>query len=132
MSQYTSCTEEVDGHALSEYLKEFDLTKLKLIKIDIEGSEIEALVGLKNLIAKHPAEIVCELNEHCLLLLGHTLDGFWDVVQELSCDLFELKEDAALAPIRAIEELREVYPKNKGQHMDVLLRPRSGTGEPLP
>lgn len=66
-----------DGHRIQRNVETLDrlLTPMKLefvdvIKIDIEGFEFKALLGMKEILKKHQPLLCIELNELCLVDLG--------------------------------------------------------------
>lgn len=50
----------------------YDLGKLDFLKIDVEGHEIEVLMGARETIKRCRPRILCEVNEGTLALQGHS------------------------------------------------------------
>jgi FkbM family methyltransferase len=68
----------------------------KLIKMDIEGSELEALKGAEKLLQKHPPYIVLEFNVGALEQMGASPDAIRDFMRQRGYDLFVLSEHGLL------------------------------------
>lgn len=74
----------------------------KLIKMDIEGSELEALKGAEALLARRPLYIVMEFNESALAAMGASPEDIRKFMRDRGYDLFVLSEHGllpALVPI---------------------------------
>lgn len=68
----------------------------KLIKMDIEGSELEALKGAERLLNQHPPYIVMEFNEPALKAMGATPEDIRKFMRDRGYDLFVLSEHGLL------------------------------------
>ena len=64
-----SATRYVQSVVLDDRLRE--LSRLDLIKLDIEGYELVALRGLERSVARHRPTLVVEFNPRCLERQGH-------------------------------------------------------------
>ena len=64
----------------------------KLIKMDIEGSELEALRGARKLLAKHPNFIIMEFNELALQGMGASVKELRYFMHDFGYELFMLNE----------------------------------------
>ncbi len=60
---------------------EIDWSRLRLIKLDIEGAELAALRGMTKTLARHRPRLICELNRSCLHDGGHTPDELLDLLR---------------------------------------------------
>lgn len=74
-------------------LAEFDFDKIDLIKIDVEGAELQVLKSLQPLIEKFSPKIVCEVN----FGRGYCFEDFQNVVG-IEKELFFLGFDAVVRP----------------------------------
>jgi FkbM family methyltransferase len=94
-------TEDVEAVSLDEYLADYPLERVNLIKIDIEGAEMHALKGMKNTIEKHFPVLMIEINNDVLpdkslvqneimgFLISH---GYSPYVSDLKGDLHPLND----------------------------------------
>ena len=64
----------------------------KLIKMDIEGSELQALRGARNLLALHPNFIIMEFNEGALQAMGASVADIRHFLHDFGYELFILSE----------------------------------------
>ncbi|MEM9265260.1 MAG: FkbM family methyltransferase [Cyanobacteria bacterium P01_F01_bin.13] len=62
----------------------------RLIKIDVEGSEVEVMRGLSQLIDSHLPLIIAEYSPTYLHSLGHSFDDFLAIAKEHSYRLFKV------------------------------------------
>lgn len=74
-------------------LAEFDFDKIDLIKIDVEGAELQVLQCLRPLIEKHSPKIVCEVN----FRRGYSFEDLRNAVG-IEKELFFLGFDAVVSP----------------------------------
>lgn len=79
-----------------------DLPKIDVIKIDIQGSEILALRGMKNIIDSNNQLIVlCEYAPSLLKLAGHTDEEFSELIRHLNLNISLIDEkNKSLVPIK--------------------------------
>lgn len=68
----------------------------KLIKMDIEGSELEALKGAEALLQKHPPYIVMEFNVGALAQMGASPEAIREFMRKRGYELFVLSEHGLL------------------------------------
>ncbi len=76
---------------------------VSLIKIDVEGAELQALAGMVRVIAENPRIVI--LIEFCPSIIhrsGGTPDGWVAAVRSMGLDILEINETVGtLAPLRA-------------------------------
>lgn len=59
-------TEKADAIALDDYIKTSGIKKIKLIKIDVEGAELEALKGMQRILRDLRPIIIAEVSDEVL------------------------------------------------------------------
>ncbi len=67
-----------------------------LIKMDIEGSEYEALRGAENLLGRQPPFVVMELNKQALAKMFSCITDIRDWMTQFEYDMFLLHENGSL------------------------------------
>jgi len=67
-----------------------DKNSIDLIKIDVEGSELEALKGLESTIAKHRPMLKIEFNQNALSAAGVSNKDIWDYLEGLGYGKFAI------------------------------------------
>ncbi|WP_326981343.1 FkbM family methyltransferase [Chryseobacterium sp. MYb264] len=71
LEEYTA-KERVESISLDEYVREKQISKIDLIKIDIEGGEFAALKGMSNVLEHYQPKIVIEINNIALKSSHHS------------------------------------------------------------
>lgn len=86
------------------------LTRLDVIKMDVEGAELAALKGMRQTIDRHRPRIILELNPPMLSTFGVTLDDVWRFLREIRYEVqaFEPWQERAPFPVADLEELRRL------------------------
>lgn len=91
-----------------------------LIKIDIEGSELQALLGMQELVRRNPAiQLIIELNTEAITRAGHTLEELIETLNRLGFSSGYLIEQ------RKRMRLRSLLPGSRAVHNLLLGGPRS-------
>ena len=76
------------------------LIPLDIMKIDVEGAEVEALRGARETLRSSPdAVILCEIAPRWLLAAGHRPNDVIDEIVAFGFEAYELSADGALVPI---------------------------------
>ena len=113
----------VKAHPLDAYLDFAELEKLKLIKMDIEGAEPQALLGMKTLLERTRVPIVTEFNPHCLKLLGNSTQTFWNACSTIGYRVCLIEGPGKAIAIQHPEELDART--TQGQLLELLLEPHA-------
>lgn len=107
-----------------EILDQVIATKIDLIKIDVEGFELNVLHGAKSLVSEMKPTIVVELLRKWMKPFGHTPQMFLDVMNEYGYLCFAI-DDRELISISKIDDTTKqtnfifVHPE-KIQHLDLI------------
>ena len=91
---------------LDHHFASTDLSRLKIIKIDTEGNEVNVLNGARRIIESHRVPcIVCELNKYGLKQMGNTENDLRDLMLDYDYERFIFKNDTLmrLAPNQYIK-----------------------------
>ena len=69
---------EVRGVPLDSIVRTLDLRRIDLVKIDVEGAELEVLRGMKESLAKYRPKLIVELQKETLENLGASLEEVYE------------------------------------------------------
>ena len=91
-----------------------DLDRLDVIKMDAEGAELSALIGMRAPLERLHPQVVMEINRPALASLGATVDEIWDLLQGLSYDIhaFEHWTEQAPEPVATLDGLKQRCPED--------------------
>ena len=79
-----SSTIEIDVVSLDDYFSQLGWPSVDVIKMDIEGAEIPALKGMKELSSRNPSlKLILEFKPRRILAAGYTVEEFFRVLTEL-------------------------------------------------
>jgi FkbM family methyltransferase len=95
--------------SMSDNLK---LPKIDVIKIDVEGNELAALKGMKEILRRVQPYILIELNPQTLSYFNHSIDDVLNYATELSYLAFKITEKGTLIRLKD---------RNISDTIDVLL-----------
>lgn len=88
-NQQTGATSDVDYVKLDEHLT----VDPDFVKIDIEGAEYDALVGMKQLLSKERPVIVCEVHPNKIETFGNTIDDLFKFLSDVEYDIYRVGEE---------------------------------------
>jgi len=82
-----------------------NIEKISIVKIDVEGSELEVIRGMKGIIAKHKPFIFCEIlpvyNKGNIFRLNRQKE-IKHIIKKLKYRIFRILKDGKLVPIEQI------------------------------
>ena len=102
---------EVQAITFDEFQEEEKIKgEIDLIKMDIEGGELFALQGMKNLLSSGIKPIfIIEINDEMMNLAGYTQKEIQDFLQEFGYKAFEITKKGLHGPIISIPPACENY-----------------------
>jgi FkbM family methyltransferase len=90
-------TERVPAQPLDEYARDHRLDRIALLKLDLEGAELEALRGMEELLgASRIGYIVCELNTFLADAQGQSYDAARAYCERFGYRAYDLRRAARL------------------------------------
>jgi FkbM family methyltransferase len=105
--------ESIDVAVLDEIAENFNIPRVDVMKIDVEGFEIFALQGAKKIIAKWRPVLFVELAEVNLRQHGYTALSLVEFIEQLG---YEVKDARTM---REVDKLKTDY------HTDIICFPKS-------
>jgi FkbM family methyltransferase len=99
----------VDTVSLDQYVASHALERVDVIKLDVEGGEIEVLRGAGAVLAKFRPVLICEVLDATTHTWGYEAREIIAALREQGYDWFDLNEDGSLAP----HEMRSEYTRVK-------------------
>lgn len=117
----------VKGTSIDKYVKASNL-RPDLIKMDIQGAEIPALIGMEETLREFMPIIFCEYWPHGLRQSGFQPEEFLQRLTNLEYELFEIREQSrTLGKVSSSEELTsrlvEEASKSVDAHVNLLCIP---------
>jgi len=91
---------------------ELQLSRLNVVKMDIEGAEASALKGMLQTIEQFRPKILMELNRPTLERFGKTIDDIWNFFSNVSYRIkaFEQWKETDPKPVDTLEDLKTLCP----------------------
>lgn len=118
----------VDSTTLDEFVRDQAITKLDLIKIDVEGAELDVIKGAREVLTLlHPALII-ELSESIQQSRGFSTIEFKAIMLELGYDPYLISDRGLLYPTEMnrehiMDNVVFIHQSNKTQLSHLLLNP---------
>lgn len=106
-AQHFSQTTEVDVDTLDNQLSSIELSKIKIIKIDVEGWEKFVIMGAKKILIEHAPVVMMEFTETNTFAAGYMVQDLYDMFTELNYSWFEYVDNTL---VRSPKRLH--YPYN--------------------
>ena len=100
-------TEEVDSTTLDAFVEKEGLSKIDVIKMDIEGSELKALSGAKNTIEQYRPALIVGINKNSLEASDASVEEIEKILRELRYKMYYLTETPFFA-LRETVDLSQV------------------------
>lgn len=106
----------VSCRVLDDYVREKGVTRVDMIKIDVEGAELEVLQGGTQTLERFRPKIFLELNPGHLARAGASPGAVFELLRSYSYSIARIGHDAELVPLKGPEDLvghQNVYCKAK-------------------
>ena len=93
---YSGKKEKVTVIAIDDWFKTSGLTKIDIIKLDVEGSELAALKGMHEVLQKQGPALIIEINPDTLSMFSLTPFDICHYLNQLNFDGFIIGENGGL------------------------------------
>jgi FkbM family methyltransferase len=100
---YSGKKEIVKVVAIDDWFKTSRLPKIDVIKLDIEGSELGALMGMKEVLQKEKPILIVEVNPETLSMFNLKPSDIYDYLKQLNFEGFLILEGAKLKHLNRVE-----------------------------
>lgn len=100
---YSGRKEKVEVVSIDNWFKTSGLSKIDLVKLDIEGSELAALKGMKGVLEKQKPVLLVEINPETLSLFGLKPHDIFNYLKQLNFDGFLISDNGIPEYLNSIE-----------------------------
>lgn len=97
----------VEAVSLDRYLEDRKINRLDLMKIDVEGGEIEAFRGSRHVLQVIRPVVICELLDWVARAWGHAARDIVRFLQEHEYEWFDFRDDGTICRHEARGEYRD-------------------------
>lgn len=101
--------EKVEINTIDYYCQENSINHIHLLKIDIEGHELDALAGAKKMFATKSIDIVTFEFGGCNIDTRTFFQDFWYFFKEANFELFRITPSGYLHPLDSYKEIYEQF-----------------------
>jgi FkbM family methyltransferase len=102
-------SERVQIDTIDNYCAANAIDHIHLLKIDIEGHELDALAGAKEMFAKRAVDIVTFEFGGCNIDTRTYFQDFWYLIREIDMKIYRITPSGYLHPIESYRELDEQF-----------------------
>lgn len=81
---------------IDEWFKRAGLAKIDIIKLDVEGSELAALTGMKEILPNFKPIVIVEINSETLSMIGLTPEDICNYLKKINFEGFIISETGEL------------------------------------
>lgn len=103
---------------LDYFVKKYNVDRIDLIKMDVEGFELNILEGADKTIKKFKPEIIMEVNSSHLNRFGKKLENLFNLVHVYKYEMFLLQHDCKTYKLLPVNSTDKLF-----GHQNVLLKP---------
>lgn len=107
--EYKSHSQEIEAVKLDSFVKENNISKISLIKMDVEGAEFLALKGMKEVLVNLKPALVVEIVKDNLEAAGSSVAEFYNYLYPLGYKSYQIDDKQGLIPANNNEEGRLIY-----------------------
>jgi FkbM family methyltransferase len=102
-------SEKIEVTTIDNYCSDNEINHIHLLKIDIEGHELDALVGTKDMIASKSIDIITFEFGGCNIDTRTFFQDFWYFFEEANFKLLRITPSGYLYPLNSYKEIHEQF-----------------------
>jgi FkbM family methyltransferase len=111
----------VSACTLDEYAALSGITSIKLAKLDVEGSEVEAIAGMRQLLSEHRISyLICELSTILLDKLGIPYSAMYEALHEHGYSCYHINGYIGFARSEHLNLVATSFEDKPAEHGDYL------------
>lgn len=96
--------EEVKAIRLDDYVATHQIPKVSIIKIDVEGAEMDVLEGSLNILRTHQPRVLMELTVEIQERANRTVAQIFEFWKGLNYDIYRIDDQGNLEPIEQVSQ----------------------------
>jgi len=104
-----SKSEKVEINTIDNYCAEKGISRIHLLKLDIEGHELDAFAGARRMFEAKAIDIVTFEFGGCNIDTRTFFQDFWYFFSEINMKLFRITPSGYLCPIESYKEIHEQF-----------------------
>lgn len=110
-----SSINEVEVTTLDLWQCERNLTRIDMIKMDIEGAELPALRGASDLIRRFRPSLIIELNAYTSHAAGYKMEDLLAWLEEHDYDVFNINDEGEIATLtpNRLEPFQNIFARTR-------------------
>ncbi|MBE9554564.1 MAG: FkbM family methyltransferase [Proteobacteria bacterium] len=96
---------QISCQVLDDYVREQDLTRIDMMKIDVEGAELNVLEGGSETLACFRPKLLMELNPSHLARAGASVECLFELLRRYGYSIARIEHNSKLTPLRGSGDL---------------------------
>lgn len=93
--------EDIEIDTLDQIFKEYKISTVQFIKIDVEGNELFVLEGAKEVIQNFKPKLMIEISEKNIHAAGYTINDLFEFLNPYNYSIFLIQKRGSLKKIRS-------------------------------
>jgi FkbM family methyltransferase len=102
--------QEVGSTTIDKFMNRKHIDKVNVLKLDIEGSEVDALRGAVNTIEKCRPAIMLGVNPVALNACGSSVDELQKIIKSMNYKIYIIVDDPVFA-LKEVEDISKIHTK---------------------